>query len=198
MPRHPAPFAWTAFSAACQCWKPWLFSRYGRVGAAAVIGLLAALLVNIGVASGRLWRGGTREAPETSRVVRSPAFARALRGTSPRAWLLFSRQAWRGRRSGSQPKAYSRAATSFWVRVVGGLIGQLWKFAATGRALTAAEAFWDVLVTGLLAASSSSQAVWQAPAAWADLLTLSGTGEMTFLLVYHLANAYTLTTAKSI
>ena len=83
------------------------------------------------------------------------------------------------------------------VAISGGLVGQLWKFAATGRMLTAAEAFCDVLATGLLAASSGNQSVWQAPAMWQDFLMLSGTGAMVFLLVYHFANAYTLTTAQT-
>lgn len=82
------------------------------------------------------------------------------------------------------------------VAVAGGVVGQLWKLAATGQRLTATEAFRDVLATGLLAASVSNQSVGQAPVAWADLLSLSATGATVFLLIYHLANAYTLLTAK--
>ena len=148
--------------------------------------------------SGRLWRGGSREAPERSRVVGSPALARAIPrdvalGTAAvlTAGVALATQ-WLGAKS-----VLDSGYVFLGVALAGGLVGQLWKFAATGRMLTAAEAFWDVLATGLLAASSGSQAVWQAPAAWPDLLTLSGTGATVFLLVYHLANAYTLTTAKA-
>ncbi|MCE5266884.1 MAG: hypothetical protein LLG00_03245 [Planctomycetaceae bacterium] len=93
---------------------------------------------------------------------------------------------------GVPQRAYIIAA----IALAGGLAGQLWKFAATGRAVTLAEATADVLVTGLLAASSSGQSVWQAPAGWQDLTRLSATGATIFLLIYHSANAYRWAAAK--
>jgi cyclic beta-1,2-glucan synthetase len=43
--------------------------------------------------------------------------------------------------------------------------------------------------TGLLAASASSLSILQAPAAWSELLMLSGTAAATTVLLYHLINA---------
>jgi cyclic beta-1,2-glucan glucanotransferase len=82
------------------------------------------------------------------------------------------------------------------IALLGGLVGELWKLGQTGKHLTGLEAFRNVLVTGLLAASSSSLPIWQAPAVWADLLTLSATGATVFCLIYHIANAYLLATSK--
>ncbi|MEN6450322.1 MAG: hypothetical protein ABFC96_07520 [Thermoguttaceae bacterium] len=83
------------------------------------------------------------------------------------------------------------------IALLGGLAGQCWKAAATGRRLTLVEAGSDILATGVLVASSSVQTIWQAPAAWSDLLRLSAAGATTYLLLYHLANAYALTAWKS-
>ena len=82
------------------------------------------------------------------------------------------------------------------VALAGGLVGQFWKFAATGRMLTAGEAFYDVLATGLLAASSSSQSVWQAPPRSGPCDAQWHGGDR-LRLIYHLANAYPLATAKA-
>ncbi len=200
-----------------------LLSPYGRLGAAAAIGLLAALLVGVGrLAPGRLFlgRSGGDHSPERSHFswwrfrnrrqerrrrehVAVPfggtsGFARALLrdvafGT---AAVLTACVALAVQELGAR-SVLDSGYVFLGVALAGGLVGQLWKFAATGRMLTAGEAFCDVLATGLLAASSSSQTVWQAPTALPDLVTLSGTGAMVFVLVYHLANAYTLATAKA-
>ena len=173
-------------------------SRYGRLGEVVPIALLAALLAGIGrLASSGLGRGWKRKASETLEVVRSPKGVWALLrdvalGT---AAVLTAGMAlatgWLG-----ATNTLDSGYVFLGVAIAGGLVGQFWKFAATGRMLTATEAFCDVLATGLLAASSSGQSVWQAPAAWPDLLALSATGATVFLLLYHLANAYLLTTAR--
>ena len=82
------------------------------------------------------------------------------------------------------------------IALLGGLIAELWKLGQTGRHLTPGEVFRDVFATGVLAASASGLSVWQAPAAWSELLTLSATGAVVFCLIYHTANAYLLGTTS--
>lgn len=82
------------------------------------------------------------------------------------------------------------------IALVGGLIGEFWKLWATGKHLTAGEAFRDVLATGLLVASVNNQPMWQAPSTWEDFLLLGPVGAATFCMIYHGANAYVLHTTK--
>ena len=77
-------------------------------------------------------------------------------------------------------------------RVAGVAIAEWWKYGLTGKHLTAAEVFQDMLVTGLLAASASPMAILQPPASWAELLLLSQTVAAVTALLYHAANAYRL------
>ena len=78
------------------------------------------------------------------------------------------------------------------IALAGAAVGQLWRIAAVGRLWTATELFFDALVTGVFAASSSAQALWQAPGQTSDLLALSNAGATAFVLLYHFANAYML------
>ena len=74
----------------------------------------------------------------------------------------------------------------------GALIAGFLKLKFTGRLLTAGEVFQNVLLTGLLAASSSKMELLQAPTAWGQLLMISNlTAAVTFLL-YHVFNASAL------
>ncbi|HZW32139.1 MAG TPA: hypothetical protein VFF52_15615, partial [Isosphaeraceae bacterium] len=85
--------------------------------------------------------------------------------------------------------------TAVWVALAGAAIAQWWKYGLTGRHLTPAEVFQDMIATGCLAASSSSMALLQAPAAWPELLLLSQAAAAAFALVYHAANAGRLATS---
>ena len=82
------------------------------------------------------------------------------------------------------------------VALAGALVGGLLRFAFTGKLSAAGEACRDVLITGLLAGSAGSGAVWQAPGTWADLLQLSTFGAGLFIVLYHAANLYLLATRE--
>jgi cyclic beta-1,2-glucan synthetase len=80
--------------------------------------------------------------------------------------------------------------------LAGAAIGALLKTALAGKGLTKGEAFRNALLTGLLAAGTSSAAIWQAPASAASFLQLSAFGAALFTAVYHLANAYRLSACR--
>ena len=80
--------------------------------------------------------------------------------------------------------------------VVGGAIGLLLKLALVGKSLTKGEAFRNALFTGILAATASSESLWQAPSSSLSFVQLSGFGAALFTLVYHVANAYRLSAFK--
>ncbi|MCX5679012.1 MAG: hypothetical protein NTY76_07930 [Candidatus Omnitrophica bacterium] len=75
------------------------------------------------------------------------------------------------------------------VGLIGVLIAEVLKFVLAGRHLTAAEVFQNVLVSGLLAASSSRFELLQAPASWVQLLMLSNLISALAFIIYHFANA---------
>jgi len=166
---------------------------FGRLIAVAAVASLAALLATI---ARRIV--GAREDPERLKAVGLPGVARALLGdvVFGSAVVLMAVVAtaiqWLGTKS-TFDAGYAYLALA----LAGGLIGQMWKWAATGRMLTGTEAFSDVLATGLFAASSGSQSVWQMPGTWPDLVSLSATGAMAFLLIYHVANACALSMAHA-
>src|SRR5262249_14334357 len=81
------------------------------------------------------------------------------------------------------------------VAFAGAFVAEWWKYGLTGRHVTATEVFQDMVTTGLLAASTSSLGILQAPAAWPDLLLLSQAVAATVALVYHTTNAYRLAAA---
>ncbi|HOW28525.1 MAG TPA: hypothetical protein PK876_08505 [Elusimicrobiota bacterium] len=74
----------------------------------------------------------------------------------------------------------------------GALIANLWKSALTGKHLTPVETFQNIFLTGLLAATSSSQVLWQNPATWSQLLLKSNLTAALAFLIYHVSNACTL------
>ena len=80
--------------------------------------------------------------------------------------------------------------TALGLAFAGAAVAEFWKIGLTGKHLTSLEAFQDVLATGLLATSSSTLAMLQAPATWSELVLLSQTVAAATLLVYHAANAY--------
>ncbi|MBI4387678.1 MAG: hypothetical protein HY582_01380, partial [Candidatus Omnitrophica bacterium] len=83
----------------------------------------------------------------------------------------------------------------FWFLIVGlmgAVIGELFKFKFTGKHLTASEVFLNIFFTGLLAASSSKQALLQAPATWMQVLMLSNVLATLAFLIYQIANACSL------
>lgn len=76
--------------------------------------------------------------------------------------------------------------------LLGGVIGQLFKRGATGKNLTALEMFQNVLITGILAATSSNQVLLQTPASWAQVLMKSNLTAMVTFLIYQVINAVSL------
>src|SRR5262249_19099421 len=82
--------------------------------------------------------------------------------------------------------------TALGVAVAGAALAEWWKYGLTGRHLTAAELFQDMVVTGGLAASSRSMAILPAPAARAEVVLPEPGGGPGFPAVYHAANALRL------
>ncbi|MGB2706448.1 MAG: hypothetical protein WBC74_06305 [Candidatus Omnitrophota bacterium] len=75
------------------------------------------------------------------------------------------------------------------VGLMGAVIAQFLKFGITGKHLTRAEIFQNILLAGLLAASSSRLGILQAPSAWAQVLTLNKVVATLAFLVYQVFNA---------
>src|SRR5215470_13525103 len=73
--------------------------------------------------------------------------------------------------------------------VAGAVIAEWLKFGLTGKHQDPLQVFQNMAATGLLAASASSLSILQAPAAWSELLMLSGTAAASAALLYHLVNA---------
>ncbi|MCM8761262.1 MAG: hypothetical protein NC933_03930, partial [Candidatus Omnitrophica bacterium] len=74
------------------------------------------------------------------------------------------------------------------VAFMGLFIAELAKFGLSGRHITPSEAFESVLLSGLLAASSTNQAVLQAPASWMQALMFSNWVAAITFAAYHVAN----------
>ncbi|HRY30584.1 MAG TPA: hypothetical protein P5079_11190, partial [Elusimicrobiota bacterium] len=90
---------------------------------------------------------------------------------------------------GTQPDVFYGVLA---VGVAGGLIAEALKFAVAGKHLTPGELFQNVFLTGLLAATSSGQVLWQAPATWTEVLMKSNLTVALACLAYHVANACSL------
>ncbi|MFC1808756.1 GH36-type glycosyl hydrolase domain-containing protein [Candidatus Omnitrophota bacterium] len=78
------------------------------------------------------------------------------------------------------------------VGLAGALVAEMFKFKLTGKHLIAREVFQNVFLSGLIAAASSKQGLLQAPATWAQLLTVSNVTAMLTFIIYHGMNALTL------
>ncbi|MFH1593880.1 MAG: hypothetical protein ABID09_04210 [Candidatus Omnitrophota bacterium] len=78
------------------------------------------------------------------------------------------------------------------VGLIGALIAELLKFKIIGKHLTATEVFQNILLTGLLAASTSAMAIMQPPSAWTQVLMLHKAIATIAFLVYHISNARSL------
>ena len=79
--------------------------------------------------------------------------------------------------------------------VAGAVIAEWLKLGLTGKHQDPLQVFQNMAATGLLAASASSLSILQAPAAWSELLMLSGTAAASAVLLYHLINAGMLASA---
>jgi cyclic beta-1,2-glucan synthetase len=75
------------------------------------------------------------------------------------------------------------------VAVAGLVVSWFLQFGLTGKPLSAAETFQDVLATGLLAAAVSPLAILQSPTGWPQLLMLSAPVAAVAAILYHAANA---------
>ncbi len=78
------------------------------------------------------------------------------------------------------------------VGLMGAVIAQLLKSGLTGKHLTPGEVFQNILLTGLLAASSSPQVLLQAPASWAQVFMKSNLIAALAFLIYQVSNACSL------
>ncbi len=76
--------------------------------------------------------------------------------------------------------------------VMGVVIAELAKYGLTGKHLTPAEVLQNALLTGLLVAASSRQAVLQSPSAWAQVFTFSNVIATLAFIIYHVANIRSL------
>ncbi|HOW88285.1 MAG TPA: hypothetical protein PKV84_06495 [Candidatus Omnitrophota bacterium] len=75
---------------------------------------------------------------------------------------------------------------------IGAVIAACLKFKYTGKHLTPAEAFQNVLIAGFLAASSSRLELLQAPTMWSNLLMLNKLTAAVAFLIYQVFNAHAL------
>ncbi|MBN2453133.1 MAG: hypothetical protein JXB40_02575 [Candidatus Omnitrophica bacterium] len=78
------------------------------------------------------------------------------------------------------------------VAIIGVAIPELLKFNITGAHLTVSEIFWNVVISGMLAAASSGMGLLQPPSSWVQMLTFSNTIAALAFVVYHAANARSL------
>ena len=74
--------------------------------------------------------------------------------------------------------------------IVGALIAECLKHQFTGKHLTSAEVFLNVLMTGFLAASSSRLELLQAPTMWSNLLMINKLTATVAFLIYQIFNAH--------
>ncbi|MBL0058014.1 MAG: hypothetical protein IPP35_02605 [Elusimicrobia bacterium] len=72
------------------------------------------------------------------------------------------------------------------------MIAELLKFTQTKKHLTGGEVFQNFILTGILAATASTQVIWQAPTSWHQLLMKSSITMSLACLVYHVANGAAL------
>ena len=78
------------------------------------------------------------------------------------------------------------------VGLAGALIAELLKSRLTGKHLTPVEVFQNILLAGLLAASSSRKELLQASATWGQVLTVNHLTAALAFLMYHVFNACSL------
>jgi cyclic beta-1,2-glucan synthetase len=78
------------------------------------------------------------------------------------------------------------------VGFIGALIADILKYKFTGKHLTFFQIFQNILLTGILAASASSQGLLHAPADLNQLLLKCNITACVAFLIYHIFNAYTL------
>jgi cyclic beta-1,2-glucan synthetase len=74
------------------------------------------------------------------------------------------------------------------IGLLGALITEIIKRSLTGRHLTPLEVFQDIVLTGILAAASSRQAVLQPPSSWVHILMFSNLIAAITLFIYHVSN----------
>ncbi len=78
------------------------------------------------------------------------------------------------------------------IGLAGAVIAELLKFGITGKHLTAAQVFQNILLIGLLAASSSTLGVLQAPSTWTQLFMINKVIATLAFLAYYLFNTRSL------
>ncbi|MBU1862804.1 MAG: hypothetical protein KKH94_03965 [Candidatus Omnitrophica bacterium] len=81
------------------------------------------------------------------------------------------------------------------IGLIGVLIAEVLKFQITGKHLTPAEVFQNMLFSGLLAAAASRQELLQAPSSWQKLFMVSSLTAAVTFLIYHFFNMYSLVTS---
>lgn len=78
------------------------------------------------------------------------------------------------------------------VALAGAIIAELLKFGITGKHLKPVEFFQNILLTGLLAASSSRQEILQAPSSWIQLFMVNNLVAAIAFFIYQIFNARSL------
>jgi len=76
--------------------------------------------------------------------------------------------------------------------LMGAVIAELLKSTLTGKHLTPVEIFQNILLTGLLAVSSSRLTVFQAPSSWSQVLMMNKVIATVTFLIYQLLNIRSL------
>lgn len=152
-----------------------------RLAGVFALGAMAGLLLFVAGGCCGWWQSTTTRAP---RGLAGDFFAGGgAVFTSGVALAIF----WLGERTGLEI-----GWTALGMAIAGGALGEWIKFGLTGRHVTPMELVRDMVVTGALAASSSSMALLQNPATWSEVLLLSRTTAAAAALVYHAASAYRL------
>jgi cyclic beta-1,2-glucan synthetase len=172
-------------------------SPWARLVGVLLASLLGWLLVSLLRLAALRWParqpGGEAEASPAQRAPAGMIWPRGLfRDLVPGAGAVFIALLVMGIDHLGSEGALEAGWTALGIAITGAAVAEWWKFGLTRRHLTAAEVFQDMLATGLVAASSSTLAILQAPAAWSELFLLSQTAAAAAVLLYHAANAYRL------
>ena len=173
----------------------WMETVAGKIG---LVLLLALILTLLSVFLGRIFKRRSAEAEPAAAPVDKEIPAKVNLKLDfiygPAAILIVGVAVgiyWLGTSLGTTSP--QNICISFLVMAVtGALIAQLLKAGLTGKNLTPVEVFQNIMLTGLLAATSSNQVLLQAPATWTQVLMKSNLIAMIAFLVYHISNAFSL------
>ena len=162
------------------------YVTFVKIGWVLALGLLLALVSFLaGQLSGR---------PATSPSGRRPVAGFPLQDVANGALavLIAGLALWIYALGTQKPLEAGFGFSFLWIAVGGTLAAELASLHGTGKHLTPSQWFQNVLVSGLLAASSSKEELWQAPATWMEVLAVSNVTATFAFLIYHISNARSL------